>query len=306
MRHHSSIAVRIIFVAVFFLFAITATAQKNKQFKKPITSPRDRIESSNAKWNIGLVGGANLTTWLHFHSLEAANWSLQSYNPLLISSKGNSLGYFGGIAVEYMLRNNLSVGLNIIYAQHNMNLLYIDSHFPYQWDATGDSIKYIQKEKTFSTSYRTIEAYVPISYYMSLGSSKNVRPYVFVAPRVSYRIPDTISQMSHGTLYTTNGIDTISYSCNSVGYNINTFRNLNVGLTLGAGAQFRINLNNYYFLMKLDMSASMYALSTFTAADLLNEFNYLRHSANAHATLTLMLPIKKQLKGACMSWGEYD
>lgn len=305
MKHLSSIATRILFVSAFALLSLTATAQKNKQYKKPITSPRDRIESSNAKWNIGLVGGPNLTTWLHFHSLEAADWSLQSYNPLLISKKGNSLGYFGGIAVEYMLRNNLSVGLNVIYAQHNMDLLYIDSHFPYQWDATGDSIKYIQREKTFSTSYRTIEAYVPISYYVSLGSSKNVRPYVFVAPRVSYLLPDSISQMSHGTLYT-NGADTISYSNISVGYNINTFRNLNVGLTLGAGAQFRINMNNYYFLMKLDVSANMYALSTFTAADLLNEFNHLRYSTDAHATLTIMLPLKKQLKGACMTWGEYD
>ncbi len=308
MRHHSSIAVRIIFVAVFFLFAITATAQKNKQFKKPITSPRDRIESSNAKWNVGILGGGNLTTWFHFHSPKASDWYLKNYK--IFDTIPHSLGYFGGIAVERMVKRNLSVGLNIVYAQHSVHLGFKDEHFPYTWDDFDNSILYGKIEKTFKAKYHTIEAYIPVTYYIGLASKQNIIPYVYVAPRVSYVLPDSLAQMTHTALYTDSNGDPLPshpFSSNTVEFNQATYQSLNVGLTAGVGSLFRINVNNYYFLMKFDISANMNGISTFKKGEVVNnEFNYLRHSADAQATLTLMLPIKKQLKGACMSWGEYD
>ena len=80
-----------------------------------------------------------------------------------------------------------------------------------------------------------------------------------------------------------------------------------VGATVGVGSLFRINTSNYYFLVKFDVSANMNGIPTFKKGEVdNNEFNYLRFSTDAHATLTFMLPIKKQLKGACMDWGEYD
>ena len=302
MRHHSSITARFLFVSAFALFTLTATAQ---QFKKPIISPRDRNQASDARWNVGLVGGGNFTTWLHIHSAEASNWSLKNYSPVLFDTLGSSLGYFGGVAVEYMLKNNVSVGLNVIYAQHNMMLGFVDDHFPYGW--TGDNINFIKREKYFSARYRAIEAYIPVTYYMSLAGSKNVKPYAYVAPRVSYIIPnDSLASMTHKTVYMQDST-IISSSTNSVEFNSSTYRNLNVGLTLGVGSLFRINAGKYYFLVKFDISANMTRIPTFTKGEVANnEFNHLRYSADAHASLTIMLPLKKQLQGACMKWGEYD
>lgn len=302
MRHHSFISARVLFVSAFALFTLTATAQ---EFKKPLNSPRDRNQASDARWNVGLVGGGNFTTWLHFHSAEASNWSLKNYKPRLFDPLGSSIGYFGGIAVERMIKNNLSVGLNVVYAQHNMVMGFVDDHFPYIW--TGDSIKFIQREKVFSAHYRTIEAYLPVTYYLTLGGSKNIKPYAYVAPRVSYIIPnDSLATMTHNTVYMQD-TSIISTSSNTVNFNSSTYRSLNMGLTLGIGSLFRINTGNYYFLVKFDLSANMNGIPTFMKGEVVNnEFNHLRFSTDAHATLTVMLPLKKQLQGACMKWGEYD
>ena len=149
MKHLSTIAARILFVSAFALFSLSATAQKN-QFKKAITSPRDHVESSDAKWNVGLVGGGNLTTWFHIHSFASSDWYLKNYN--LFDTITSSLGYFGGISVERMLRKDLSVGLNVVYAQHNVHLGYKNEEFPFQWDPVNQQVVYGQITKGFKVS----------------------------------------------------------------------------------------------------------------------------------------------------------
>lgn len=304
MKHHSSIFARILFVSVFALLTFTATAQ---QFRKPLTSPRDRVESSDAKWNVGILGGGNLTTWLHFHSPESSDWFLKNYN--VFDTITNSLGYFGGIGIERKLKSNLSVGLNVVYAKHSIQLGFVDDHFPIEWDNATSQINYGRIVKGFKANYHAIEAYVPITYYIGLSSKNNVVPYVFAAPRVSYMLPDTTAKMTYTNSYYRNDANNtlISTSSNTVPFNRSTYRLVNVGATVGFGSLFRINTSNYYFLFKFDVSANMNSLPTFKKGEVENnEFNYLRYSTDAHATLTFMLPIKKQLKGACMKWGEYD
>ena len=144
MKQHPIIHIKFLCATLFVLLTLSATAQ----FKKPISSPRDRVGSSDAKWNVGILGGPNLTAWLHFQSAQASNWFLQDYKTFdSISPFTESLGYFGGIGVERMLKNNLSVGLNVLYAQHNVKLGYVDNHFPYAWDFVGDSILFGQIKK---------------------------------------------------------------------------------------------------------------------------------------------------------------
>lgn len=293
-------------ITVFFLLLFlcsTATAQ----FRKPLTSPRDQIQSSEAKWNVGILGGGNLTTWLHFHSFESSNWYLKNYKPF--DTITNSLGYFGGIGVERKLKSNLSVGLNIVYAQHSLQLGFVDDNFPIEWDAEQEQINYGSIVKGFKANYRAIEAYVPFTYYIGLASKRNVVPYVYAAPRVSYVLPDSTAKMTYTNSYYRNDENNtlISTSNNTIPFNRSTFRTINVGATIGAGSMFRINAGNYYFLVKLDVSANMNGLPTYKRGETINdEFKYLRFSTDAHATLTFMLPLKKQLQGACMKWGEYD
>ncbi len=323
MKLHPIIHIKFLCATLFVLLTLSATAQ----FKKPITSPRDRVGSSDAKWNVGLIGGANLTMWPHFSSPESSNWFLQNYKTFdSISPFTQSMGYFGGIGVERMLKSTLSVGLNVVYAQHNVKLGYLDDHFPYAWDTVGGNILFGQIVKSFTANYRTLEAYVPLTYYIGLASTKNIKPYVYFAPRISYVLPIKQNKMTYSASYLDtigapiidhidtiiNGnvttFDTVPMEMNTlVPFNASTYRKLNVGGTIGFGSLFRFNISNYYILVKFDISANMYAISTFKKGQIINEeFNHLRYSASAYATLTFMLPIKKPLQDACIRWGKYN
>ena len=303
MKHLPNNSIKLLFAVSFVLLTLTATAQ----FKKPLTSPRDQIQASEAKWNVGILGGGNLTTWLHFHSSEASGWYLKNYR--LFDTITHSIGYFGGIGAEYKIKRNFSVGLNVVYAQHRLQLGFVDDHFPIEWDASQETINYGRIVKSFKTSYRAIEAYVPFTYYIGLASKSSIVPYVYAAPRLSYILPDTTARMNYTNTYYRNDENNtlISSSNNSVPFNRSTYRYFNIGATLGVGSLFKISTSNYYFLIKFDLSANINGLPTFKGGEINNdEFKYLRYSTDAQATLTFLLPIKKQLQGACMKWGEYD
>ena len=291
-------------ITLFFLLVFLCSSA-SAQFKKPLTSPRDQIQSSEAKWSVGILGGGNLTTWLHFHSPMASNWYLKNYKPF--DTITNSLGYFGGIGAEYKVKNNFSIGLNVVYAQHRIQLGFVNDHFPMEWDASQGQINYGRIVKGLKANYRCIEAYVPFTYYMGLASKNSIVPYVYAAPRVSYVLPDTLASINNTTAYYNEADELVSYTSNTVKFNNSTYHRLNLGATLGVGSLFKLSTNNYYFLIKFDLSANFNGLPTFNTGEIENnEFNYLRYSTDAQATLTFMLPIKKQLQGACMRWGEYD
>ena len=110
----------IILTCLLVLICGTATAQ----FNKALPNARGNGQVNDAKVNIGLLGGGNFTHWQHFVSSQASDWYLASYKPTL------RFGYFGGIAVEYMWKNDLSFGLNVIYEQHNVGLNYLNENFP--------------------------------------------------------------------------------------------------------------------------------------------------------------------------------
>ena len=277
------------------------------QFNKALPNMRGNGQVNDAKVNIGLLGGGNFTHWQHFNSAQASDWYLAAYKPTL------RFGYFGGIAIEYMWKSNLSFGLNVIYEQHNVGLNYLNENFPTALNY------YITRNYDFTADYNSIEAYIPVTYYISTGY-KNLKPYFFVAPRFSYILGGTMSYIRtdiDGQNITQQppviaDFSEISYASYYGPFTI--FNNnyeidlgmLNIGLMAGVGTQFRFNTSNYYFLLKLDLSANVNGFQTFTKYALMNEFNHLRYSADAHLTATFMLPIKKHLIGACIRWGEYD
>lgn len=294
----------IILTCLLALICGTTTAQ----FNKALPNMRGNGQVNDAKINVGLLGGGNFTHWQHFVSSQASDWYLAAYKPTL------RFGYFGGIAIEYMWKSDLSFGLNVIYEQHNVGLNYINDNFPTSLN------QYIKRNYDFTADYNSIEAYIPVTYYISTGS-KNLKPYFFVAPRFSYILGGTMSYTRTDTDKTGQVINTLNSTAvfSETSYAsyygpINLFNNeydinlgmLNIGLMAGVGTQFRFNTSNYYFLLKLDLSANVNGFQTFTKYDLANEFNHLRYSADAHLTATFMLPIKKRLIGACIRWGEYD
>jgi len=297
----------------FSLLTFSATAQA--QFKKPLTASKDRATMNDAKLNVGILGGVNFTTWLHFDGPSSGGaWANYQQTVLEFQGKGldsivGSLGYFGGISLEYIINKNFSIGLNAVYAKHNLYLRNVNDHFANAFDTTANVVLYTDKESIFKAGYNTVEAYVPFTYYITSESMRNVKPYVYIAPRASYVLNGVMSQTTTVKPIISQAGDTIKegyYLSDTIGFDKNSYRRLNFGATLGAGAQFRVNTNNYYFLIKFDISANFNALSTYTRADALLYQHKLRYSADANATLTIQLPVKKQLKGACVTWGKYD
>ena len=127
--------------------------------------------------------------------------------------------------------------------------------------------------------------------------------------------------------------DTIYFSARNM-------RSWNIGAVVGLGVQFRIPIGAYYFDTKLDASCHLGLLNTYSkyerglvtkkdsnghdvldpngnpVLDLPINLNTgkpidptllgQRYISNATVKLTLLFPIKKIQKDACISWGEYD
>lgn len=266
------------------MLATTAFAQ----FRKALPTGRSVGQQRDAAVNVGVLGGTNFTYWYHPAHPMASDWYLNGYQPQF------RLGYFGGIAMELMLSNSFSVGLNAVYNQHQLRMQYVNDHFPSHWDASQNQVVFIQRAYTLEADYRNVELYLPLTYYITLPLSKTVKPYLYVAPRASYTLDGQISLSKADRFPTDPQPDPVVTTSSFA----DTLR-FNYGATLGLGAQVKIDLDAYYLLLKFDVSANVYLRQTFNKADLINEFNYKRYFSDAQATITFMLPVKKQLRDAC-------
>lgn len=287
----------IVLSVVLVMLSVTAFAQ----YRKPLPSGKYVGQQRDAAVNIGILGGTNFTYWYHARHPMAADWYLQDYQPQFKWDQFK-LGYFGGIALEFMLSNNFSLGLNAVYNQHNLRMQYINEHFPSHWDNEHNEIVYIQRTYTLESEYKSVELYLPLTYYLTLPLNKNIKPYFYVAPRASYTLDGQMKLTKTDLLPDQQG-DPITYPMGPEPF-ADTLR-FNYGATVGLGTQFKIDLDSYYLLMKFDVSANVYLRQTFNKMDLTNEFNYKRYFTDAQATFTFMLPLKKQLRDACYGFNYY-
>ena len=164
-----------------------------------------------------------------------------------------------------------------------------------------------------------VDVQVPLTYYMGQG---NIRPYVYVAPRFTLPLSGNMKWqkmeiIDYGTENQhvndkTATLDTVSMSAQNM-------RPWNVGLVVGAGVRFKVNIANYYIYLKLDASAHAAVVNSFSKeenhgdSEIVIGASYIdpyllqkRFNTDASVKFTLLFPLKKQLKGACMKWGEYD
>lgn len=247
------------------------------------------------QFNVGVMAGPTTTVWRHPSSELNYTWELQQYNikPSYGFLKDNInektiLCYFGGIALEYLWNSNLSIGLDALYAHRATGLYFSDERFP-----IGIS-QYATKEHTLVADYQTAELLIPLTYYMSLGRINHIQPFIYAGPKLSYILSGTMTYSST-VRRADSGPTTTSVETS---FGPNTFNLFNIGATIGVGTQYRIETGNYCTLLKLDLSANFNTLETFTEADLANEFNYKRYSADAELAITFLLPINKNLKDA--------
>lgn len=287
-----------IIILVTLLF-IGGTAKA--QFRKPLQSASNRVNSSEAKYNIGLSGGLTSTYWVHFGGTKT------QYNAPV------NFGLIGGLTLERMINGNTSVSLEGYYAMRKTQLNYDVINFPVALNENKDFYR------QFDAEYQEVDVQAILTYYLSKG---NLRPYVFVGPRVSVPLNGTSvwtkqEILNYGT--PEQQISETGGSIDTVTFNGQNARQFNVGLVAGVGLLYKLNIGNYYFLIKADVSGHAAVINSFTSEEINGESQnvigasyidpYLlgkRFNTDVTAKITLMFPLKKQLQGACIRWGEYD
>lgn len=286
---------------LFFLVLSFIGNQAMAQFNKPLKPAYSRVSSSEAKYNIGLEGGLTSTYWLHFGGTQT-----KYHQPF-------NFGLTGGLVVERMLNSSNSIAIEGLFAMRNIELNYEVLNFPV---AINENKDYYRQ---YNVNYQEVDVQIPLTHYFSQG---NIRPFVYVAPRFSLPLSGNITWQKMEILnYGTQDqqYDEAHATHDTVSMSAQNMRRWNVGLVLGAGAVFKINFSNYYLLLKLDASAHAAVINSFskeenngTSSNVIGA-SYIdpyllgkRFNTDATVKLTLLFPLKKQLKGACMKWGEYD
>lgn len=301
---------------ILFLAFVLIGNTVNAQFNKPLQSASSKVNTSEARYNIGLSGGLNSTYWFHFGGTKTHYKAPFNF------------GILGGLTVERMLNKNMSVSLEGFYAMRNMQLNYEIHNFPVSLGMGPEHNKDYYRQ--LDVDYTEINVQAPFTYYFS---NSTIRPYVFVGPRVS--VPMS-GKMIWRKAEIVNGQQSSTWtSIDTVGISAQNMWQWNIGVVGGAGVMFKLNVGNYYFLVKADASAHA-SLAYFLVninpfdvhASVINSFTHeetsgtsqnvvgagyidpyllgTRINTDATVKVTLLFPLKKQLQGACMRWGEYD
>ena len=284
-------------LTLLFIFGHFAQAQ----FRKPLTSASSKVNSSEALYNVGFFGGLTSTYWLHFGGTET------KYNQPF------NFGLVGGLAVERMLNKSTSVSLEGYYAMRNLQLNYDILNFPEQINVNNDYYRQLD------INYQEVDVQAILTQYFS---NSTLRPYVFVGPRFILPLSGKMiwqkkEILDYGTPeqhFSETGVtvDTVEMTAQNT-------RKFNVGLVAGVGLLYKLNVGNYYIFIKADVSGHAAVINSFTSEEIHGESQnvigagyidpYLlgmRFNTDVTAKITFMFPLKKQLQGACIRWGEYD
>lgn len=284
-------------LSLLFLFGQFAQAQ----FRKPLTSASSRVNSTEALYNIGLSGGLTSTYWLHFGGTETKY--KQPFN----------FGILGGLSLERMLNGSNSISLEGYYAMRKVQLNYDVLNIPTSIDESNDYYR------QFNADFQEVDVQAIFTHYFSKST---IRPYVFIGPRVSIPLAGKMYWQKkeiegYGTpeqhyIEESATFDTVEMSAQNT-------RQFNVGLVAGVGVLYKLNVGNYYMILKADVSGHAAAINSFTHEEITGESQNvigagyidpyllgLRFNTDVTAKVTIMFPLKKQLQGACMKWGEYD
>lgn len=282
------------------LLLISNAAMAQGRFRKPLQS-QNTIGANEARYNIGITGGLTTTHWLHFGGTETKYHQPFNFGPI------------AGITVERMFNSNSSIAVEGLFAMRNTHLDYNVLNFPVAINVNKDYYR------QYDVNYMEVAIQVPLTYYFSQG---DLRPYVFVAPRftlplsgkMEWQKMEIIDYGTENQHYSEDGA--VHETVDMTGQNM---RRWNIGLVAGVGVRYRLRVSNYYLLFKLDLSGHAALINSLSKEEINGESEnvigasyidpYLmqkRFNTDASVKLSILFPLKKPLKGACMKWGEYD
>lgn len=272
---------------IIIALCLMAVLPLQAQFAKPLKS-RNINASNNSFISVGITGSfaANDMIYTAMHKGE-----FQVY-----------LGPTAGIAVEYNTMKNLGIGLDVSYVMRGTKEATSSTFLSSYTTMTTARVNY-------EMSLKGIEARIPVTLY--LGSGETVKPYVYLAPRVSLWLGDSIrwkrtyDDASYAPVVYTHAVDK------------GTMNPYDISVVAGLGVCSRIMLGQMPMFLKFDLNYGISVLSNFSKEEIAaaNEgsegfvfygFGDVEHEElgrrllqNAEARLTILIPIKKRLKDAC-------
>ena len=257
------------------------------QFAKPLKS-RNLNASNSSFISVGITGSyaANDMIYTAMHKGE-----FQVYH-----------GPTAGIAVEYNTMKNVGIGLDVSYVMRGAREATSSTFLSDYSTMTTARVNY-------QMSLKGVEARIPVTLY--LGSGETVKPYVYLAPRVSVWLGDSIrwertyDDASYAPVVYTHAVDK------------GTMNPYDISVVAGLGLCSRIMLGQMPLFLKFDVNYGISVLSTFSKeeiaaanegsetfvfygfGDVEHEDLGRRYLQNAEARLTILIPLKKRLRDAC-------
>lgn len=273
--------------SIILVLYLLAMLPLQAQFAKPLKPGGYAKENSN-RFCIGLTGSYAANDMI-YTSMDAGEFHVV-HAPTF------------GIAAEYNIMQGLAVGLDASYVmrgtQESTSTVFLTG-----FNTTTSA------HVNYEMSLKGVELRVPVTLY--LGHGENVKPYVYLAPRVGIWLGDSIRWER---TYDDAAYASIVYT---QAVNKSTMRPFDVSVVAGFGLCGRLKLGQMPLFVKLDLNYGVSVLSTFSEAevaaanegtelfafqgwgDIAHEDLGRRYLQNAEARLTLLIPIKKRLKDAC-------
>ena len=201
-----------------------------------------------------------------------------------------------GLAAEWNVMNGIALGLDASYAMRGTNDVFATEFLTSYTTTTFARVKY-------TMNMNGVEIRIPITYY--IGRGEVVKPYVYVAPRFNLWL--------NGNVIWERTYDDESYPPIVYESELNkaTIAPFDLGAVAGLGLCGRISMGHSQAFVKFDLSYGISALSNFSQQEVDETVNFQgwgdiehetlgkRHLHNLEARLTLLMPLRKPLKGAC-------
>lgn len=217
-------------------------------------------------------------------------------------------GLFGpvaGLAVEWNVNSVFSVGFDAMYAVHGGRKV-IDSDFQISFTEINTS------RVDYRFVMNCVDFRLPLTIY--LGYDGDTRPYCFVAPNFSLLLNGKAEW--HRTYLNENPyVSSLDYESPLTKANARPYE---LSVLAGIGVSHRFKINQMKMFLKVDLGYDFGLMNDFSDAEMNHEVDFIGWGGGNYESLgtrrlqalelkaSLMIPIKKPLKDACMKWGEYD
>ena len=257
------------------------------QFAKPLKS-RNVGYGNKSHWSIGLAGSYAANDMIYSAMDEGA------FRVFMAPTFG--------LAAEYNTMQLLAVGLDVSYVMRGTKES-TSSVFLTDYSTTTSA------HVNYEMSLKGVELRIPVTLY--LGYSETIKPYVYIAPRVSIWLGDSIrwertyDNESYLPIVYTHAVDQ------------STMKPYDISMVGGLGFCSRIKTGQIQFFVKLDVNYGISLFSNFSDAEvnaangsdspfIFHGWGNIEHEElgkrylqNLEARLTFLIPLSKPLKDAC-------